>query len=227
MKRLSVCCETETAQDSRNIDIRELVVAGWTGRDPDAVEAHIRELDALGVARPKSTPIFYRVANSQLTTKSEIQVAGRGGTGEVECVIIRLEDGFWVGVGSDHTDRELETTSVTLSKQVCAKPMGTVLWRYDELADYWDDLQLESFATINGQRRRYQSGTVASMLKPKQLIDLYTSSDIEVGTAMFCGTLPVLGEIEFATRFEIVLSDPHRHRAISHVYDITALPMEG
>ena len=42
--------------------VRELVVAGWTGRDVAALEKHIRELEAIGVKRPKTTPIFYRVA---------------------------------------------------------------------------------------------------------------------------------------------------------------------
>jgi len=37
--------------------IHSLVVAGWTGRDVAAVEKHIRELEAIGVKRPKSTPM--------------------------------------------------------------------------------------------------------------------------------------------------------------------------
>jgi Protein of unknown function (DUF2848) len=37
--------------------IRELVVAGWTGRDVVALEKHVRELEAIGVKRPKTTPI--------------------------------------------------------------------------------------------------------------------------------------------------------------------------
>jgi hypothetical protein len=38
--------------------VKQLVIAGWTGRDINAFEAHIRELEAIGVRRPKSTPIF-------------------------------------------------------------------------------------------------------------------------------------------------------------------------
>ena len=56
----------ERTLDTR--DIGRLVIAGWTGRDQNALEAHIRELEALGIARPKTTPIFYRVAASLLTT---------------------------------------------------------------------------------------------------------------------------------------------------------------
>ena len=32
---------------------KNLVIAGWTGRNVEALEAHIRELEALGVKRPK------------------------------------------------------------------------------------------------------------------------------------------------------------------------------
>jgi hypothetical protein len=44
------------------VAIDDAIMAGWTGRDPAAVEKHIREFEALGVKRPASTPIFYRVA---------------------------------------------------------------------------------------------------------------------------------------------------------------------
>ena len=51
--------------EERTVDPRtigQLVIAGWTGRNVEALEKHIRELETLGVKRPKSTPIFYRVA---------------------------------------------------------------------------------------------------------------------------------------------------------------------
>ncbi|MEA2258178.1 MAG: hypothetical protein QOJ51_1003, partial [Acidobacteriaceae bacterium] len=34
--------------------IDDLVVAGWTGRDIPTVEHHIAELQAIGVARPRT-----------------------------------------------------------------------------------------------------------------------------------------------------------------------------
>ena len=53
-----------------------LVIAGWTGRDTAAVEEHIAELEAIGVARPPSTPCFYRASASLLTQAPSIQVVG-------------------------------------------------------------------------------------------------------------------------------------------------------
>jgi hypothetical protein len=46
------------------VAIDDAIIAGWTGRDPAAVEKH----PGLGVKRPDSTPIFYRFAAARLTT---------------------------------------------------------------------------------------------------------------------------------------------------------------
>src|SRR5215510_1314677 len=102
----------------------ELVIAGWTGRDEAALKKHIRELEEIGVKAPKTTPIFYRVAATLFTNAKEVQVSGPDTSGEVEFVLIRTMTDLRVAVGSDHTDRKAETVGVTLSKQLCAKPVS-------------------------------------------------------------------------------------------------------
>jgi hypothetical protein len=206
--------------------VRDLVVAGWTGRDVAALEAHIRELEALGVKRPKRVPIFYRVAASLLTTADTIEVLGPHSSGEAEYVLYARQDGLWVGLGSDHTDRKAETIGVSLSKQLCAKPVGPTLWRYQDVAPHWDRLILRSFAHVAGARRLYQEGSVATMRPPEELIDLYAGT-LAAGTAMFCGTLAVHGGIAPAERFEMELEDPVLGRKLTHAYDIVTLPDEG
>jgi hypothetical protein len=209
--------------------IRDLVIAGWTGRDAEAMEAHIRELEALGIARPKSTPIFYRVAANLLTTAPEIEVAGGASSGEVEAVLFALDDGLWVGVGSDHTDRKVETVGVTISKQMCAKPVAAAVWRFDEVVDHWDRLVLRSHAIEGRKRRLYQEGPVTRMRHPRDLAALYLGKGrrLPKGTAMFCGTLAVIGHIAPADAFEIELEDPVRRRKIRHRYAVRTLPIEG
>ena len=108
--------------------VRHLIIAGWTERDRNALEKHIRELEAIGVKRPKSTPIFYRVAASLLTTDDTIEMLGDHSSGEAECVAYAFEDGTRIGLGSDHTDRKAEIVGVSLSKQMCAKPVSRDLW---------------------------------------------------------------------------------------------------
>jgi hypothetical protein len=208
--------------------IKSLVIAGWTGRNVEALEAHIRELEAIGVKRPKTVPIFYRVARTLLTTDGEIEVMADKSSGEVEFVLYGLDDGLWVGVGSDHTDRKAETVGVTLSKQMCAKPVGRTLWRYDEVKPHWDKLVLRSHVSDDGGRRLYQEGPVTNMRAPEELIGLYTRGGaLAPGTAMFCGTFAVHGDICYGGTFEMELEDPVLGRKLRHAYGIVQLPDEG
>jgi hypothetical protein len=206
--------------------VERLVIAGWTGRDQEALETHIRELEELGVPRPKRTPIFYRVAASLLTTAPEIEVIGTESTGEVEFVLVNVGGEVWVGVGSDHTDRKAETVGVTLSKQMCPKPLGPELWALADVEGHWDELTLQSYAIAGGARALYQQGSVSAMRHPRELINLY-GDGFASGTAMFCGTFGVIGGIRWADTFAIELEDPVLGRRITHSYDLRTLPIEG
>src|SRR5579864_5707244 len=136
--------------------IDQAVIAGWTGRDPVARDKHIAELEAIGIARPASTPIYYRVAARRLTTTDCIEVSGGETSGEVEFVLIGWQGRIFVGLGSDHTDRKVEAYSVTVSKQMCDKVMAPVLWEFEDVAGHWDRLILRSHAWIDGARVLYQ-----------------------------------------------------------------------
>ena len=207
--------------------VRDLVIAGWTGRDIAALEKHIRELEAIGVKRPKTTPIFYRVAASLLTSDNTIEVLGDQSSGEVECVVYCLEEGLFVGVGSDHTDRKAEAVGVSLSKQMCAKPVSREVWRLEDVAVHWDKLVLRSYVSTEGRRRLYQEGPVAAMRPPTELFKLYCGGLLPAGTAMFCGTLAVHGGIAPSETFEMELEDPVQGRKITHSYRVKTLPDQG
>jgi hypothetical protein len=206
--------------------VQDLVIAGWTGRDAAAVEEHIVELEAIGVARPRKVPCFYRLGANLLTTEERLDVTGSDGSGEVEFVLLSLEAGLFVGVGSDHTDRKVEAYGVTVSKQMCPKPIGRTLWRFAELKDHWDSLMLRSWITRDGKREVYQEGPVTRMRSPDDLIGRYLERDgpLPIGTVMYCGTLPVHGKIEAGERFEIELEDPMRRRSLKHAYSARTLP---
>jgi len=136
---------------SLEIVVEQLVIAGWAARDLEAVEVHIRELEEIGVPRPSSVPLFYRVAADCLTTAARLQVLGGESSGEVEAVLLAdAQGGLWVGVGSDHTDRKVEAYSVAVSKQLCPKPVSAEVWPFAEVADHWDSLVLRSHVVIDG-----------------------------------------------------------------------------
>jgi hypothetical protein len=208
------------------IDIHDLVVAGWTGRDSATVEHHIVELQAIGVARPRTVPCFYRVGANLLTTEETIDVTGTDGSGEVEFVLVSLPQGLFVAVGSDQTDRKVESYGVTVSKQMCPKPISRELWPFAEMKDHWDTLVLRSWITRDGQKILYQEGVVARMLAPEDLIARYTDggNSLAQGTIMFCGTMPLLAPIGRSDDFEMELEDPVLGRKLQHRYSTRELP---
>ena len=208
--------------------IDQAVIAGWTGRDPVARDKHIAELEALGIARPASTPIYYRVAARRLTLADSIEVSGGESSGEVEFVLIGWQGRIFVGCGSDHTDRKVEAYSVTVSKQMCDKPMAPVLWELEDVIAHWDRLILRAWATIGGERVLYQEGTLDHMLPVKDLIARgFAGRSLPDGCAMFGGTFAAKGGIRPADRFEFELDDPVLKRKISHGYDVITMPVLG
>jgi hypothetical protein len=197
----------------------ELVIAGWTGRDEAALQKHVRELAEIGVKPPKTTPIFYRVAASLFTRASEIQVSGPDTSGEVEFVLMQGNE-LRVAVGSDHTDRKAETIGVSLSKQLCAKPVSIDTWAYAEVKPHWEKLVLRSWS----DGKLYQEGPVTAMRSPEDLMGRYP---LKPGCAMFCGTLAAIGGIRPGGTFAIELADPVLKRKLWHEYRIRVLPVEG
>jgi hypothetical protein len=193
---LAFTIETQAATTPLTLPIDQAVIAGWTGRDPVARDKHIAELQAIGIAPPATTPIYYRVAARRLTTADSIEVSGDESSGEVEFVLIGWQGRIFVGVGSDHTDRKVETYSVTVSKQMCDKPVASALWDFDEVAGHWDQMILRSFAWIDGARVLYQEGTLDSMLPVAELIQRgFGDEGLPDGCAMFGGTFAAKGGI--------------------------------
>lgn len=221
-------CVTDGGTESREVAIAGLVIAGWTGRDTEAMEKHMAELEAIGIPRPATAPCFYRSSVEQLTQGDRIQVIGPESSGEVEFFLAALEDGLWVGIASDHTDRKVEAYDVAVSKQMCAKPVGRTLWRFDDVAAHWDELMLHSQAMIDGETVPYQEGGVANMLPPGRLIELYAGKGeaLAPGTIMFCGTLAVIGGVRPGARFDATLEDPVLGREMALGYDIEFLNKE-
>ena len=203
------------------MEVQQLIIAGWTGRDEAALSKHIRELEKIGVKAPKTTPVFYRVAASLTTHAAAIEVSGPDTSGEVEYVLLQRPDGLWVTVGSDHTDRKAETIGVSLSKQLCAKPVCADAWPYAEVKPHWDRLVLRSWA----DGVLYQEGPVTAMRDPAELMRMY--GGLRPASAMFCGTLAARGGIRPAQVFRMELEDLVLERRLQHEYRITVLPVEG
>lgn len=226
MAKLEFEGHAKGAVEKVSVDIKDLVIAGWTGRDVAALNHHIEELKAIGVQPPSSVPIYYRAAAQMLTQADSIQVLGDESSGEVEPVLIGAADRLWVTVGADHTDRKVESYGIAVSKQMCAKPVGRTAWRFEEVEPHWDRLMLRSFIQEGDKRVLYQEGPLARIRDPRELILGWKGEKrLPMGVAMFCGTMPAIGAIRPSARFEMELDDPVIGRKISHAYRVEALPV--
>jgi hypothetical protein len=225
---LTFTVEARSGPTPLTLAIDQLVIAGWTGRDPVARDKHIAELEALGIARPATTPIYYRASARRLTQEDSIEACGNDSSGEVEFVLIGWQGRTFVGLGSDHTDRKVESYSVTVSKQMCDKPLAPLLWELEEVIGHWDRMILRSYAWINGKRELYQEGTLDAMLPVDELLRRgFESGKLPDGCAMFGGTFAAKGGIRSADRFEYELEDPVLKRTIRHAYDVITMPVRG
>jgi Protein of unknown function (DUF2848) len=225
---LTFTVEDKGGSTPLTLAINKAVMAGWTGRDPVARDKHIAELEAIGIARPATTPIYYRVSACRITTTDSIQVSGEDSSGEVEFVLIGWQGRTFVGCGSDHTDRKVEAYSVTVSKQMCDKPTASVLWALEDVIGHWDRMILRAWAFIGGERVLYQEGALDGMLPVRVLIDgCFGGKGLPDGCAMFSGTFAAKGGIRPASRFEFELEDPVLKRTIRHGYDVVTMPVLG
>lgn len=220
--------ESKGQTRSVEVQLNHLIVAGWAGRDLAAIEHHIEELAELGVPRPSSVPLYYRIANNQFTQDAVIQVVGPHSSGEIEALVFQADGQLCISIASDHTDRKLEAHSVALSKQVCAKPAAKDAWLYADVAAHIDELILRSWIIEDGERKPYQDGAMSSLRTPENLIAGYLASTgapcFAEGSVMTCGTVGAIGGIRPSQVFEMELFDPVLKRSLRHRYEVEVLP---
>ncbi|NMO01564.1 DUF2848 family protein [Gordonia sp. TBRC 11910] len=198
-----------------------VVVAGYTGRDEAQVRHHIDELAAIGVAPPPQVPMLYPMDADSATTAQEVPVAGNNTSGEVEPVYIRHAGRWYLGVGSDHTDRTLETVDIGESKQACPKPVGREVIAINDWAEFdWDACQ----ASSRVDDVLYQSGSLAGLRRPDNLLPIVTDRLDDLGDddlVCFGGTLPLIdGKFVPGRRWDIEIVLP-QGQTLTHTYTTT------
>jgi hypothetical protein len=202
------------------------VAVGYAGRDQRAVGEHVDELVKLGVPRPYAVPAMYWIDPERIASRERLWVVGESTSGEVEFFWARDEGGDpYVTLASDHTDRALETVSVSKAKQACGKILAPVFWKASDVREHWDRIGITSEISEDGGHRVYQKGTLGDLLPPERLEELAREDAPAPGkVAFFSGTLAASGGIVCANAFRMTLHDPVLNRAIRFGYAISALP---
>ncbi|RKX77703.1 MAG: hypothetical protein DRP87_08475 [Spirochaetes bacterium] len=205
-------------------ETRALINAGRTGRDSTAVKKHIEELRKEGINISGDIPIFHPKVRDRVTIDSEFEVLPNSKScGEVEPVLLFANNKMYVGLGSDHTDREFEKVDIRVSKQIYPNVLAPDFWKYDEVAGYWDDLVLRSWVHKDGEKVLYQEDTLGTLLPPEELINRVKKNflpDLN-GLILFTGTVPIIGgQLIFSKYFGMELYDEKKNRSIRHEYTI-------
>ena len=210
------------AHEQITVSPATLIVAGYTGRDESAVREHIEELAAIGISPPPQVPMLYNLDPDLITSDTIVEVGPGMSTGEIEPLFVRHDGRWYLGLGSDLTDRDLERDDVKKSKAACSKPVArTVAGLPDDVAtgdfdEVWDQILAVSY--VDGEP--YQQGTLAGLRPPSDLLprvaEAVGSSRLEEDIVVFAGTLPLIGgEFRAGSSWEARLTLP-QGQALSH-----------
>ena len=175
--------------------------------------------------------MLFRSLSDNITTGNEIEVVGSKTSGEVECVLLLHREDIFVGVGSDHTDRDLERQSIIKSKQICPNILSRKVWRYKEVQPRWDELLLQSWVKRDhgDEEILYQKAYLGSLLSAADLLELVESkmddwSDGKQGLVIFSGTVPILTkDFMYGSSFRGELIDSRLNRMLTCDYRIKKL----
>lgn len=195
-----------------------VVLVGYSGRNADEVRAHIAELAEHGVPAPAEIPALWEVPTDLLSQEPKIEAPRSGTSGEAEPVLLFRSGEVFVTVGSDHTDRQLERTSMDLAKCAFPKVVGKRCWPLASVRAIWDRLVLRSDVESNGAWRRYQEASLEQLLEPEWFADRFGG----VGdTVVFCGTVSALNGVDTAAEgFRASLYNPINRQQLSCLYRI-------
>ena len=223
---LSLILETREGRAPLPFTVRHIVCAGYTSRDRAQAERHIRELESLGIARPKEVPVFFAVASYLATVEQIVEVQGPFTSGEAEFALLNGPGGPWVTVASDQTDRFVERHSVPAAKQLCPKVLAPTVWPLAEVEGHWDDLELRAWVRSGRKRRLYQEAKLESLLAPDTLLSglRRLAGRVLDGVILFSGTVPTVdGQVVYGDAYELELADPRLGRTIRTQYAVRVL----
>ena len=216
--------QTVEGLSEKTMDLSRLIVVGFAGRDIEKTMEHIRELEEEGIPAPATVPVVYECDPHIITTDSTMRVIGDKTSGEVEYLILLDGDKTYIGLGSDHTDRALETVSIHKSKQLCLKPYVSTFWDLDEIREHFYELELRATQVLDGEEIEYQEGTTADLLPLERIIEEVRKDTDPTNSLIYSGTVPLKAGFKYGQSFGATLSDRKLDRELRISYDIEVIP---
>lgn len=229
--RMDITIEGPGEPEQRTIDLVRTYNLGFTIRDKEKMQRHLDEVEGVEVAWPDRPPIIFPISPWATLTDTDVPVQYASTSGEIEIVTLRDGDEVLVGVGSDHTDRELEKTDVPWAKQVGPNVVSPTFWRWSDVEDHWDEVTLHSWvaAEPGGEEVLYQKGSVAEFWTPIEMLEGVEGRvpDVDGAELFMSGTIVSEGEkLDFGRVFRMRMHDPVTDRTLEHTYTVTVLADE-
>jgi hypothetical protein len=216
--------KVDGTQDELLFHVRNMINGGYSSRNQRDLQAHIDELKELNLPNPEIIPTFFPVSNHLVTVENSVQVQHNKTNGEVEFILFFTGGDWYFTVGSDHTDRALESFSVPISKQNYPNFIAPVVWQVSEVLDHWDEIELKSWVTVNEKQELYQEGSLADILPFSYWVNRAKELNVyESGTAIMSGTVPLVDGIKYGEKFEFQMTDPVLGRTIASFYELEVL----
>lgn len=205
----------------KDLPVKSVTIAGYTSRDRAHVQAHIDELAEMGIPGPSNIPVVYKVGKEMFTQDALAHCLGPDSSGEVEPILTISNGRLLMGLCSDHTDRELEKSSIAHSKQICPKPVSRELWDLSSIENR-DALILRCEIEENGAWVVYQEGTLGGIMPLEELWELTDGGE---GDWLLCGTFPAIGGIRPAGKYRMSMTDPATGRKLILNYGVLEMPV--
>ena len=224
MKTLKFTLHTASGgSEEISVDVKRIINAGYTGRDQKAVQAHIDELKEEGIPAPDKTPTYFPKFADRLSQEEDYEALDETDhSGEAEFALIFHNGRIYVGTGSDHTDRKLETVDIPKAKQVYVNTISRDVWDLDDVRGHWDELILRSWIEVGGKRTLFQEATLDAMMGPDDLIGrikaLLVAPDDMEGLVVYSGTVAGLIKAEYSKSFETEIEDRKLNRKLKQRY---------
>lgn len=213
---------------TRDVDVVQLLNAGYAGRRQADVAAHVAELAELGVPAPSVTPALYPVSPYLAQQTDRVAAPHARTSGEAEWALVVAADGeLLLTAACDHTDRDLEVHGVAWSKNAAPDVLARQAWLLSDVESRIDDLTLRAWVTHeDGQETEIQHGKLAELLTPGYWAEVLRERDaLTPGTVLISGTIPMTdGVDQFADGWRVELGDPATGNTIHLAYRVIPLP---
>lgn len=211
------------------LEVKHLIHGGNTTRYADDRMKERKQLEAFGIPAPpgwspeKSEPGAFELPSWYATTDDVIEVCDEWTSAEVEVVMICDDDGnFYVTVGSDQADRDIQRVNMLKSRVGIPKPIAREVWLYEEVKGHWNGIEKRSWAINDEKRELYQESTLEANLSWEEFDPIVKKNIADLrSSVIFCGTGGFVGsKLLFGRAWDLQLHDPVLNRTINHHYDI-------